>query len=80
MKKPAPKSTITAAIACAIIGLICGWVQNTYYGYMDVDGIIHDSIFLPLSMIFIALSFGIVIIAITQILINILSSKTKKET
>lgn len=31
------------------IGIISILIQNTFYGYMDTEGVIHDSVFLPLG-------------------------------
>jgi xanthine/uracil permease len=52
---------VTYARLFLVIGLIFGFIQNKYYGYMDDDGVIHDSWFMPLSFIFIAI--GIVLFA-----------------
>jgi len=36
-------------IALGIISLV---IQNIFYGYVDVDGVLHDSLFLPFTFIF----------------------------
>jgi len=41
----------TTGIALLIVGLVSIIIQNTFYGYMDAEGFIHDSIFLPLGAI-----------------------------
>jgi hypothetical protein len=43
------KLTITS-IAFIVLGFICGYIQNTYYGYVDAQGVLHDSLFLPLGV------------------------------
>jgi hypothetical protein len=34
------------------LGIICNFIQSTYYGHVDSEGVLHDSLFLPLSFIF----------------------------
>jgi len=44
------KKLFIAAAVLFLIGLVFGWIQNSYYGYVDAEGILHDSLFLPLSV------------------------------
>ena len=44
------------AFALLTTGLIFLLIQNVFFGYIDTEGIIHDSIFLPLGSISILLS------------------------
>ena len=37
------------AIIFLIIGITSTIIQNTFYGYVDENGILQDSIFLPLG-------------------------------
>jgi hypothetical protein len=48
-----------------VLGIVSGIIQNTYYEYVDANGILHDSLFLPLSFLLVALGsifllFGII--------------------
>lgn len=49
-------------ITLLIIGLVSLFIQNTWYGYMDAEGFIHDSIFLPFGVI--ALIIGVILLTI----------------
>ena len=51
------------------IGAVCGIIQNVFYGWMDADGFIHDSLFLPLSYLFL---FAGVLLLLISILIKLL--------
>ena len=44
------KLTIIGIVFVAL-GILSGFVQQNYYGYMDAEGMIHDSLFLPLAWI-----------------------------
>jgi hypothetical protein len=44
-------------------GLAFGLIQNSYYGYIDADGILHDSLFLPLSAMAILGAFACLSVA-----------------
>jgi len=35
-----------------LIGFTFLLIQNIFYGYVDLNGILHDSIFLPLGVLF----------------------------
>ncbi len=34
-----------------VIGIISVIIQNTFYGYVDAEGILRDSTFLPLGVV-----------------------------
>ena len=72
MKKLSALSITT--IAFFLLGLISGVIQNTFYGYIDADGVIHDSLFLPLSAIFILIG---VILLIVKLIIFIVRKLRK---
>jgi hypothetical protein len=55
------KTTI-AAMIFILLGILSGVIQQTFYGYIDTKGVIHDSIFLPLA--FICLTIGILFLLI----------------
>jgi len=44
-----------------ITGAVSLFIQNTFYGYVDADGVLHDSLFLPLGVIAIILSMVVLI-------------------
>jgi hypothetical protein len=64
-----------AGITFIILGLISGYMQNTYYGYVDAEGVLHDSFFLPLSVLLLILGVLLLIIA----LLVMLFKKAKKK-
>jgi intracellular septation protein A len=38
-----------AGITLLIIGVASIIIQNTFYGYVDAEGVLHDSLFLPIG-------------------------------
>lgn len=60
------KLLITGIIFIAL-GIISGFIQNTYYGYIDADGVLHDSLFLPLTSLFAGLGLLILLIKAAMI-------------
>jgi len=44
------------------LGIISGFIQNTYYGYVDADGVLHDSLFLPLAFLFTGIGLFLLLI------------------
>ncbi len=43
------KITILGTLAI-IFGMICLYLENTYYQYVDEEGFLHESFFLPLGV------------------------------
>ena len=48
-----------------IIGVTSLFIQKMFYGYLDADGVLHDSIFLPLGVF--SLIIGVLILIIKYI-------------
>jgi len=48
------------------IGFLFGLIQHKYYGYIDDNGILHDSIFLPLSALFVITGMLIAMIVLLR--------------
>ena len=44
-----------------VIGIISVIIQNTFYGYVDAEGVLHDSLFLPIGVISVILGTILVI-------------------
>lgn len=65
------KLTRLSLIGIAFIGIgaVCGIIQNVFYGRIDTGGFLHDSIFLPLSYLFL---FAGALLLLISILINLL--------
>lgn len=38
-----------AGVVFIVVGVLSLLVQNTFYGYIDNDGVLRDSIFLPVG-------------------------------
>lgn len=56
------------------LGVICLIMENIFYQYIDTNGFLHESFFMPLGILFIGLgAVGI----ITFIVKNILGQKIK---
>ena len=50
-----------AGVVFISLGIVSGLTQNIFYGYVDSDGILRDSLFLPFAFIF----FGVGLIFLT---------------
>ncbi len=40
-----------ASLFFLVLGIVSFFIQNIFYGYIDENGILRDSLFLPLSVI-----------------------------
>jgi hypothetical protein len=59
-----------AGIAALIFGSISGVLERTFYGYVDENNVLQESIFLPLAFILLFLGCGLVAIAMVRTLIG----------
>lgn len=44
-------SVKTIGMSCLATAIVCWAIQNTFYGYVDERGFLHDSLFLPLGVL-----------------------------
>jgi len=40
------------------------WLENTFYQYLDEDGVLHESMFLPLGALFILIGIVMLVFAV----------------
>ncbi len=59
-----------AGIAALIFGSISGVLERTFFGYVDENNVLQESIFLPLAFILLFLGCGLIAIAIARNLIG----------
>lgn len=52
-----------AGIILLALGVTSIFIQNTFYGYVDAESVLHDSIFLPIGTI--ATIIGILLLCIS---------------
>ena len=57
-----------AGIVFISLGIVSGLIQNIFYGYVDSDGILRDSLFLPLAFIF--LGVGLILLTLNILRIS----------
>jgi len=52
-------------------GILFGYLETTFYQYIDLDGVLHESLFLPLSVFSILTGiFGLIFIITRQIFLE----------
>lgn len=56
----------TTGIILLAIGVVSIIIQNTFYGYVDAEGVLHDSIFLPLGVMATILGIGLLLVAASR--------------
>lgn len=50
----------------ALIGVVSVLIENTFYQYIDEDGLLHESLFMPLGVVFLAI--GLLLIFVFSVL------------
>ncbi len=48
-------------LAFLLLGTISLFVQKMFYGYVDVNGVLHDSVFLPLGVFLVSVGVLVVV-------------------
>ena len=49
-----------------LIGVVSVLIENTFYQYIDEDGLLHESLFMPLGVVFLAI--GLLLIFVFSVL------------
>ena len=57
-------------VAFIIFGIISSIIQNIFYGYVDSNGVLHDSLFLPLSIFLAVIGSLFLLTSLIQFLIK----------
>ena len=60
MKPKLVSKPLVAGLVLLLVGGVFVWLENTFYQYLDEDGVLHESMFLPLGALFILI--GIVML------------------
>jgi hypothetical protein len=66
MKKRLKSNLFILSLVLIAAGLISLEIQNEFYGYIDENNILHDSIFLPLGFISLLSGLSILLFSITR--------------
>ena len=70
MKKILNYRGIKISLILLTLGLVSLLIQNTFYGYIDENNVLRDSMFLPLGMMFSVLGSVGFILSLAWGLIN----------
>lgn len=52
-------------------GAVFLWIENTYFGYIDADGFLRESMFLPMGALALIAGFALLAIWLVQVLIRL---------
>jgi hypothetical protein len=63
------KVLICSSVLLAI-GIACILLENIYYQYVDTDGVLHESLFLPIGFISVQIAGIGLIFGLAKVLIN----------
>ena len=55
---------LITGITFIILAIASGFIQNIFYGYVDSDGILRDSLFLPFTFIFLGVGMILLILKV----------------
>ena len=59
-----------AGIVFISLSIVSGLIQNIFYGYVDSDGILRDSLFLPFAFIFLGVGLILLTLNILRIIVR----------
>jgi len=57
------------------LGVLCAIIQKIFYGWVDANGFVHDSLFLPLTYLFLAI--GVILLLISILISNLERNRPK---
>lgn len=58
-----------------LIGVIFTMLENTFYQYVDENGILHESLFIPLGIIFTIVGLLILIVFSVRKLLQLITNR-----
>ena len=64
MKPKLVSKPLVAGLVFLLMGGAFVWLENTFYQYLDEDGVLHESMFLPLGALFILIGIVMLIFAV----------------
>jgi hypothetical protein len=68
--------TFKASLVFLLLGAIFLCLENIFFQYLDSDGFLHESLFLPLGAVSIALGgLGLIFVAIKSLITRLIVSK-----
>jgi len=66
-----PKPILKLALGFTLLAVICGALEAVFYGgRANADGVVQESLFLPLTFIFAAMAITAVIFAILRVFLK----------
>lgn len=65
MKKILESKLFRCSLFLIFIGVVCVFLENSFYQYVDENGVLHESFFVPLAAV--SLLLGIIGICITAL-------------
>ena len=64
MKPKLVSKPLVAGLVFVLMGGAFVWLENTFYQYLDEDGVLHESMFLPLGALFMLIGIVMLIFAV----------------
>lgn len=68
------KPLLLASSFLLVLGIVFMWIQNTFYGYIDENNVLQDSLFLPLGALSIMLGLAGFFFLATKVAVRIVRS------
>ena len=59
-----------AGVVFISLSIVSGLIQNIFYGYVDSDEILRDSLFLPFAFIFLGVGLMLLTLNILRIIVR----------
>ena len=66
-----PKPSLKLALGFSVLAILCGIAEAVFYGgSTDQNGVVRESLFLPLAFIFAAMAITAVVFAILRVFLK----------
>lgn len=59
VRRDMKNNILLSGVFFTLIGVVFGFIENTFYQYIDEDGLLHESVFMPLGVIFAAIGLSL---------------------
>ena len=77
MKPKRVSKPLLAGLILLPVGGMFAWLENTCYQYLDENGVLHESMLLPLGALFISIGIVMLVFAAVEKIISVIRRRNR---
>ncbi len=61
---------LTISAISIVVGALCMILENTFYQYIDEEGILHESLFMPIGVLLVSLGLAGLVYSLAKLFVQ----------